>query len=162
MPFKKIKSRLALKKIVRKLKAKNIKIAFTNGCFDILHLGHVRYLEDAKKCADILVAAVNDDNSVKRLKGNRRPIFPLKDRMEVLAALSSIDYVTSFTEDTPAEIIKFLKPDVIVKGADYSVKNIVGRDIVKSYGGKTIRVKYLKGYSVSRLIKRITGRYQPQ
>jgi rfaE bifunctional protein nucleotidyltransferase chain/domain len=162
MSYKKIKSRLALKKVIGKLKAEGMKIAFTNGCFDILHLGHIRYLEDAKKCADILVVAVNDDNSVKRLKGNRRPIFPLKDRMDVLAALSSIDYVTSFTEDTPAEIIKFLRPDIIVKGADYRVKDIVGRDTVKSYGGKTIRVRYLKGYSVSRLIKRITGRYHPQ
>jgi rfaE bifunctional protein nucleotidyltransferase chain/domain len=160
MSYKKIKSRLALKKAVDNLKAKGIKIAFTNGCFDILHLGHVRYLEDAKKCADILVVAVNDDNSVKRLKGSRRPIFPLKDRMGVLAALSSIDYVTSFNEDTPAEIIKFLKPDIIVKGADYRMKNIIGNDTVKSYGGKTIRARYLKGYSVSRLIKHITARYR--
>lgn len=160
MPYKKIKNRLALKKTIDKLKANGKKIAFTNGCFDILHLGHVRYLEEAKRYADILVAAVNDDNSVKRLKGGKRPISSLKDRQEVLSALSSIDYVTSFKEDTPAEIIRFLKPDIIVKGADYKIKNIVGNDIVKSYGGKTITVRYLKNYSVSKLIKRITGRYR--
>ena len=156
---KKIKSRIALKKAVDKIKTKGGRIAFTNGCFDILHYGHVKYLEDAKKCADILIVAVNDDASVRRLKGDKRPIFSLEGRMKVLAGLSSVDYVTWFNEDTPAEIIKHLKPDIIVKGADYKIKDIVGSGIVKSYGGKVKRVKYLKGYSVSGLIDKITKRY---
>jgi len=159
MLYKKIKSHIALKQAIDKLKKRGKKIAFTNGCFDILHLGHVKYLEDAKKFGDILIVAVNDDDSVKRLKTDKRPIFPLKDRMRVLASLSNVDCVTWFKEDTPAEIIRFLKPDIIIKGADYKIKDIVGSDTVKSYGGKVKRIKYLKGYSVSGIINRILGRY---
>jgi rfaE bifunctional protein nucleotidyltransferase chain/domain len=160
MLHKKIKSSIALKKTISEIKKRKKKVSFTNGCFDVLHYGHVKYLEDAKKCADILIVAVNSDESVKRLKGKKRPIVPLKDRMRVLAALSCIDYVTWFREDTPLEIIKHLKPDIIVKGADYQVKDIVGGKTVKSYGGKVKRVKYLKGYSVSGLIHKILRRYK--
>jgi rfaE bifunctional protein nucleotidyltransferase chain/domain len=159
MPHKKIKSAQALKKIISEIKKRKKKVSFTNGCFDVLHYGHVKYLEEAKKSGDILIVAVNDDNSVKRLKGNKRPIFSLKDRMRVLASLSSVDYVTWFGEDTPLEIISVLKPDIIVKGADYKIKDIVGGSIVKSYGGKVKRVKYLKGYSVSGLIDKILKYY---
>ena len=159
MLYKKIKNHIALKQITNRLKKRGKKIAFTNGCFDIIHYGHVKYLEDAKKCADILIVAVNSDSSVKRLKGSKRPLYPLRDRMRVIASLSSVDYVTSFGEDTPAEIIRFLKPDLVIKGADYQIKDIVGSDIVKSYGGKVRRIKYIKGYSVTGLIDKIIKHY---
>ncbi|NQT95563.1 MAG: D-glycero-beta-D-manno-heptose 1-phosphate adenylyltransferase [Candidatus Omnitrophica bacterium] len=154
----KIKNRVQLKKILAGLRKRRKKIAFTNGCFDILHYGHVKYLEEAKRHADILIIAVNSDSSVKRLKGNKRPLISLKDRMRVLAALKAVDYVVSFKEDTPVEIIKYLKPDIIIKGADYKIKDIVGNKIVGSYGGSVKRVKFIKGYSVTSLIRRITNR----
>jgi rfaE bifunctional protein nucleotidyltransferase chain/domain len=159
MLYKKIKSSLALKKTINEIKKRKKKVSFTNGCFDILHYGHVKYLEEAKKAGGILVVAVNDDDSVRRLKGGKRPIFPLKDRMRVLAALSSVDYVTWFKEDTPLEIIKRLKPDIIIKGADYKIKDIVGGDTVKACGGKVMRVKYVKGHSVSGIIDKILKCY---
>ena len=151
----KIKSPHALKKIVVRLKAKGKRIGFTNGCFDILHCGHIRYLQEARRGVDILIAALNDDSSVKRLKGRTRPIFPLKDRTKVVAGLEAIDYVTYFKEDTPAKIITIIRPDIIIKGGDYRVKDIVGADIVKSWGGRARSVKYHKGYSVTSLIKSI-------
>ena len=155
----KVKNPAALKRILSALKKKGKRIAFTNGCFDILHYGHAKYLEDAKKLADILIVAVNDDSSVRRLKGAKRPLFLLGDRMKVLAALESVDFVTFFKEDTPAEIITLLKPDLVIKGGDYAVKEIVGNDIVSSYGGRVRRVKFQAGYSVSSLIKKILTRY---
>jgi len=155
----KIKSPNALKAIISGLKKKAKKIAFTNGCFDILHYGHVKYLEDAKKSADYLIVAVNSDDSVKRLKGVKRPLCVLNDRMKVLSGLSSVDYIVSFNEDTPLEIIQYLKPDILIKGADYKIKDIVGNDIVRSYGGTVKRVEYLKGLSVTSLIKKIVTRY---
>ena len=155
----KIKSPNALKAIILGLKKKAKKIAFTNGCFDILHYGHVKYLEDAKKNTDYLIVAVNSDDSVRRLKGAKRPLCALNDRMKVLSGLSSVDYIVSFSEDTPFEIIQYLKPDILIKGADYKVKDIVGNDIVRSYGGTVKRVEYLKGFSVTSLIKKIVTRY---
>lgn len=155
----KIKSPNALKAIISGLKKKAKKIALTNGCFDILHYGHVKYLEDAKKSTDYLVVAVNSDDSVKRLKGAKRPLCVLNDRMKVLSGLSSVDYIVSFNEDTPLEIIQYLKPDILIKGADYKIKDIVGNDIVRSYGGIVKRVEYLKGHSVTSLIKKIVTRY---
>ena len=155
----KIQSPKALKVIILDYRRKGKKIAFTNGCFDILHYGHVKYLEDAKKEADILVVAVNTDNSVKRLKGVKRPLRALRDRMKILSGLSSVDYVVSFDEDTPLKIIKYLKPDMLIKGADYRVNDIVRKDIVKSYGGTVRQVNYLKGRSVTSLIDKIIKRY---
>jgi len=154
-----IKSKLSLKKTLTSLKARGKKIAFTNGCFDILHYGHIKYLEDAKKHCDVLIVAVNTDSSVKRLKGKKRPINSLKDRMRMLAALKSVDFVVSFNEDTPSKIIDYLRPDILIKGADYKIKDIVGNTTVKSYGGKVKRIKYLKDYSVSSLISKISKRY---
>ncbi|MBI4710826.1 MAG: adenylyltransferase/cytidyltransferase family protein, partial [Nitrospirae bacterium] len=119
-----------LKQILSELKSRKKKIVFTNGCFDIIHIGHVRYLSEAKKLGDILVVGLNSDNSVSRIKPGR-PVTPEDQRAEVLSALSMVDYVTPFDEDTPYELIKTLKPDVLVKGADWDVKNIVGNDIVK-------------------------------
>jgi rfaE bifunctional protein nucleotidyltransferase chain/domain len=159
MLYKKIKSPRALKKIISEIKKRKKKVSFTNGCFDVLHYGHVKYLESAKKCADILIVALNSDESVKRLKGKKRPIFLLKNRMKVLAALSNVNYVTWFKEDTPLKIIRYLKPDILIKGADYKVKDIVGGDTVRSYGGKVKRIRYIKGYSVSSLIDRIVENY---
>ena len=155
----KIKTKEAIKKLIINLKKRGKKIAFTNGCFDILHYGHVKYLEDAKRCADILVVAINDDNSVKRLKGKKRPVFKLRDRMRMVAALESIDYVTWFKEDTPKEVIEYLKPHILIKGADYKIRDIVGNDVVRSYGGSVKRIRYIKGYSVTSIINRIARRF---
>lgn len=159
MIARKIKSPKALKKIIANLKKTGKKIGFTNGCFDILHYGHLKYLEEAKRYSDVLIVAINSDNSVRRLKGKIRPIFPLLDRMRVTASLESVDYVTYFEEDTPAGIISYLKPDVIIKGADYKIKDIVGKNIVESYGGSVKTARYHKGYSVTGIIRRIIRRY---
>ncbi len=155
----KIKTLRQLKTIISRLKKKSGKAAFTNGCFDILHYGHVKYLEQARSKADILIVAVNSDNSVKRLKGPERPLYKLKERLGVLAGLSSVDYVVSFDQDTPLEIIKYLKPDILIKGADYKVKDIAGSKFLKTYGGSVRRIRYLKGFSVSSLINKIIKRY---
>jgi D-beta-D-heptose 7-phosphate kinase/D-beta-D-heptose 1-phosphate adenosyltransferase len=157
---KKIKTPQQLKKIAAGLKTRGKRIAFTNGCFDILHCGHAQYLEEAKRLADCLIVALNSDNSVKCLKGKRRPIFRLSDRMKVLAALESVDYVTYFNEDTPAKIIGYLRPDIVVKGGDYKVNDIVGNKIVKRWGGKTKAVSFHKGYSVTSAIDKILKIYR--
>ncbi len=159
MISRKIKAPKALKAIVSDSQKKAKRVVFTNGCFDILHYGHVKYLEDAKKEGDLLIIAVNSDNSVKRLKGPKRPLCGLSDRMRVLAGLSSVDYIVPFKEDTPAEIIEYLKPDILIKGADYKRKDIAGAEIVKSYGGTVKRMDFLKGFSVTSLINKIIRRY---
>lgn len=147
----KIKERKSLKKILDGLRGKGKKIVFTNGCFDLIHVGHVRYLEKAKRLGDLLVVAINRDSSVKRLKGEGRPIIPERERAEVLASLAVVDYVTFFGEDTPYELIKLLQPDILVKGGDWKRKDIVGSDIVR----KTVSLPYIKGASTSEIIKRI-------
>lgn len=154
-PKGKIKSLSALKKIILKLKRQGKKIVFTNGCFDLLHAGHAKYLEDAKRKGDILVVALNSDASVKRLKGDKRPLTDEKSRLNLLAALESVDFVTLFKEDTPLNLIMSLKPDVLVKGADWQENNIVGAKFVLSYGGRVSRVKLVKGLSSTNLIKKI-------
>ena len=132
------------------------KIVFTNGVFDILHKGHVRYLEKAKEHGDILVVGVNDDNSVKKLnKGKGRPINSSIDRMEILSALSSTDWVLPFSDETPERIIKLIKPDFLIKGGDYKESEIVGYDFVKEYGGIVKTIDFEKGYSTSSTIKKI-------
>ena len=129
---------------------------FTNGCFDILHSGHVHLLREAKRLGDILVVALNSDDSVKRLgKGVGRPINLLQDRAEVIAALGVVDFVVSFEQDTPEELLKYLKPDVFVKGGDYNADNMVGSDIVKSYGGQVKTINFLSGFSTTKIIKTI-------
>ena len=155
----KIKSITQLKKIIKRLKAKGKKTVFTNGCFDLLHYGHVKYLQDAKKKGDILVVGINSDSSVKRIKEKKRPVVNEKDRLRLVAALESVDYIVPFKEDTPLKIIKFIKPDVLVKGADWNKNNIVGRDIILSYGGRVSTIKFVKGYSTSNLIKKIAKRF---
>lgn len=151
----KIKSALSLSGIVKAERLKGRKVVFTNGCFDILHVGHVTYLEKAASMGDIFIVGINSDRSVKELKGNDRPINNQKDRAKVLSSLYFIDYVTIFNELTPEKLIKSLSPDVIVKGGDWKESDIIGADFVKSYGGKVERVPFVKGYSTSSTIKKM-------
>ena len=127
----------------------------TNGCFDILHAGHIKYLEEAKALGDTLIIAINDDESVVRLKGKHRPINPLSDRMKVLDGLASSDFIVPFEEDTPIELINLIKPDILVKGGDYSINDVVGVDEVREYGGDVKILSYLDGYSSSKIIEKL-------
>jgi D-beta-D-heptose 7-phosphate kinase/D-beta-D-heptose 1-phosphate adenosyltransferase len=155
MSDNKIKNINQLKRITARLKREGKTIVFTNGCFDLLHYGHIKYLEQAKKLGDILIVAVNSDDSVKKIKGNKRPVVSAVYRLKIIASLASVDYVTLFGQDTPLKIIKFIKPDILVKGADWSKNNIVGADFVRSYGGSVASIKLVKGLSTTNLIKRI-------
>ncbi len=129
------------------------RVVFTNGCFDLIHPGHVRYLRAAKKLGDVLVVALNSDASVRRLKGPTRPLVAESDRCEVMAALEMVDYVTLFTQDTPYELIKLLRPDILVKGGDWKVADIVGADLVLAAGGKVRSLHFADGYSTTRLVE---------
>ena len=133
----------------------NQKIVFTNGCFDLLHLGHVDYLAKAKDLGDRLVIGVNSDASVKRLKGEFRPLQDENSRLHLLAALEVVDAVVLFDEDTPYELIKKIQPDILVKGADYKIENIVGYDIVTSRGGSVKTIEFIEGYSTTNIEQRI-------
>lgn len=134
-------------------------VVFTNGAFDILHAGHVTYLEFARKQGDALIVGLNSDASVRRYKGDRRPINPQADRAKVLAALECVDYVVLFTEDEPAKLIAELMPDVLVKGADWA-HYVSGREAVEKYGGKVILAKLVKGRSTSHMIRKIVSAYE--
>lgn len=151
----KIKSLSVLKKIVSGLKKKGKRIVFTNGCFDILHYGHAKYLEDAKTKGDCLIVALNSDSSVRKIKGKKRPIVCQNQRAGLLAALESVDYVVIFQEETPLSVIKALKPDILVKGADWGKNNIVGSDFVRGMGGRVLTVRLVKGLSTTSIIKKI-------
>lgn len=151
----KIKNLNTLQKIISRLKNKGKKVVFTNGCFDLLHYGHVKYLEEAKKKGDILVVGVNSDISVRKIKGNKRPIVNEKDRISLIAALESVDYAVLFQEKTPLRLIKTLKPNILIKGADWNKNNIVGSDFVLGYGGKVYTTNLIKGRSTTNLIKKI-------
>jgi len=140
------------------LRASGEKLVFTNGCFDILHPGHLRYLAAARACGDRLVIAVNSDESVVRLKGPLRPLLPLADRLEILAALEVVDYVMSFEDDTPQAVIDALVPDVLVKGGDWTPDRIVGRATVEGAGGKVLSLPFAEGYSSTGIIERIVAR----
>ncbi len=148
-------SREELKKAVDAAKLEGEKIVFTNGCFDLLHMGHVEYLEQAKSLGDRLIVAVNSDASVKRLKGESRPILPCEERVNLLAALTCVDFVVSFEEDTPEPLLKLLQPDILVKGGDYDETGIVGHEIVKAYGGKVFPLKLIPGRSTTQIIEKI-------
>jgi rfaE bifunctional protein nucleotidyltransferase chain/domain len=137
------------------LRQENKKIVFTNGCFDILHLGHVDYLSKAKDLGDCLIVGINSDSSIRRLKGKTRPIQDEESRKKIMASLSFVDFVVMFNEDTPYNLIKKVQPDVLVKGADYKKEDIVGYDIVKQKGGKVETINYLEGFSTSNIIKKI-------
>jgi rfaE bifunctional protein nucleotidyltransferase chain/domain len=138
-----------------RLRKEGRRLVFTNGCFDLIHAGHVDYLAGARELGDVLMVGVNDDASVHRLKGKNRPLMLLADRMQVLAALRSVDYVVPFAEDTPAELIAAVKPQVLVKGGDYTPDEVVGKNTVESYGGKVVIIPLLPGCSTTALINKI-------
>ena len=151
----KIVSLALLKKNVSRLRKQGKVIAFTNGCFDILHAGHVAYLEQAKKKNRVLIVGLNSDHSVRRIKGPLRPIIEAKYRAVVLAALSCVDYVSIFNEDTPLKVIKAVKPDILIKGADWKNKQVVGEDAIRPYGGRVELIKYLPNLSTTKIIEKI-------
>jgi D-beta-D-heptose 7-phosphate kinase/D-beta-D-heptose 1-phosphate adenosyltransferase len=146
----------------RRLRERGEKLVFTNGCFDLLHPGHVRYLQEASGLGDRLLVAVNGDATVARLKGPGRPLTPLAERMEILAALAAVDYVVAFEEETPLEIIEEIVPDVLVKGGDWTKDRIVGRERVEREGGKVLSLPYAPGYSTSGILQRIVERLAPK
>jgi D-beta-D-heptose 7-phosphate kinase/D-beta-D-heptose 1-phosphate adenosyltransferase len=148
--------------VVNDLRKSGKKIVFTNGCFDILHVGHVRYLAAARFQGDVLVLGLNSDASVRSIKPENRPIVNQNQRAEVLAGLACVDYITIFNESDPLKIIKELKPDVLVKGADWIEEEIIGADIVKATGGKVVRISVVPEVSTSRIIQRIVKRYQSE
>ena len=151
----KIKPQSAMKKVVEKAKAEGKKIVFTNGCFDILHQGHMRYLSEAKKLGDYLIVGVNSDRSIRNIKGNNRPLMTEEARAELLAALCFVDGVVIFTEDDPLAIIKYLQPHVLVKGADWAEDKIIGAEFIKKTGGEVKRIPLIENISTSDIIRRI-------
>ena len=151
----KICSTYEIIKVVEKLKKENKKIVFTNGCFDLLHIGHVNLFQKAKTLGDVLIVAINSDTSLAQLKGPKRPLVQQKDRTQILAALSCIDYVVVFNEQTPYELLSKVKPDILVKGGDYKIEDIIGKEFVK----EVYRYPLIKGKSTTNLIKLIIERY---
>jgi D-beta-D-heptose 7-phosphate kinase/D-beta-D-heptose 1-phosphate adenosyltransferase len=156
----KIKTREELTEIIHGLKRKGKRIVFTNGCFDILHVGHVRYLEQAKSLGDVLVVGINSDRSVRDLKGPRRPILPVEERGEILSGLGCTDYVTVFDEPTPFELISLLQPDVLVKGGDWTPEQVVGREVVEGSGGRVVILPFVEGSSTTNIIDVILEKYE--
>jgi len=156
----KIKARKELLRIIKDLKAKGKRIVFTNGCFDLLHIGHIRYLEEARALGDFLVVGVNSDSSVRKLKGPQRPVLPEEERAEILSGLGCVDYITLFDEIDPLKLITSLHPHILVKGGDWTKEQIVGREVVERSGGEVVIIPFVKGASTSNLIKTILGRYE--
>ena len=155
----KIKSRDVLAILIAAERARGKRVVFTNGCFDLLHAGHVKYLQKARNLGDLLVLGLNSDASVRRLKGPKRPLICEDERAHILAALNCIDYVTVFEEDTPLELIKSIKPHILAKGGDYSLDGVVGREIVEEYGGRVELVSFVDGKSTSSIIDKVLERY---
>ncbi len=156
----KIKGREELFRILKDLRGNGKKIVFTNGCFDLLHLGHIRYLEEAKTLGDVLVIGVNSDVSVRKLKGPKRPILPVEERTEILSSLGCVDYITVFDELDPLELITSLQPNVLVKGGDWTKEQTVGREEVERLGGEVVIIPFVRGSSTSNLIDIILKRYE--
>jgi len=154
----KIKDLKILAKTLSTLRSKGKKIVFTNGCFDILHVGHVDYLSKARCLGDVLVVGLNSDSSVKKIKGKDRPINKESDRAKVLSSLYFVDYITSFNEITPENLIKKVRPDILVKGGDWKIEDIVGSSFVRSYGGKIKSIPFVKGYSTTSIIERSSSK----
>lgn len=154
-----IKTVEELLKIIKDLKSENKKIVFTNGVFDILHAGHVDYLNKAKQSGDILIVGLNSDNSVKRIKGKKRPVVNQNERAFIISNLKAVDYVTFFEEDTPEELITALVPDILVKGADWPIDKIVGKDIVLAHGGEVKTIKFVNDQSTTNIIQMILDKY---
>lgn len=157
---KKIKNLTELKPILDILRATGQKIVFTNGCFDLIHTGHTRYLAKAKSHGDVLVVALNSDASIRGIKGDKRPIMPEADRLETLAALEVVDYVVLFEEADPYRVISALQPDFLIKGGDWAVEKIIGRDVVEARGGKVVSVGYIEGASTTGIIEKIVKKYK--
>ena len=157
---RKVQSAAALTRIVRRASSQGRRVVFTNGCFDLLHAGHVKLLERAKRLGDLLIVGINSDRSARGLKGRGRPIVPQAERALVLAALASVDYVTVFNDPTPLRVIARLRPHVLVKGADWGAAKIVGHELVRRHGGRIVRIPLLAGHSTSALIARITKGHQ--
>jgi rfaE bifunctional protein nucleotidyltransferase chain/domain len=155
----KTKGKEDLRRIIEDLKTKGKRIVFTNGCFDLLHLGHIRYLEKAKSLGDILVVGVNSDRSVQSLKGIERPILPEEERAEILSGLECVDYVTIFDELTPLELISSLQPHILVKGGDWTKETTVGREEVERSGGEVVILPFVQGLSTSNIIETILKRF---
>ena len=151
----KIKTKDELQKVLDDLRPRGKRIVFTNGCFDILHIGHVRCLEEAKKLGDTLVVALNSDRSVQTIKGPPKPFVPEAERAEVLSALACVDYVVIFDEPDPLELITFLKPNVLVKGGDWTPETTIGKEVVEKAGGKVVIIPPIQGVSTSKIIERI-------
>jgi rfaE bifunctional protein nucleotidyltransferase chain/domain len=151
----KVYSVTELTTIRRALKRQGKTVVFTNGCFDLLHAGHIRLFRKAGKLGDVLIVALNEDRSVRKIKGPARPVFPLEERWEILEAIEDIDYLTSFSEETPRKIIAALVPDVLVKGGDWGPNQVIGRDEVEAAGGKVVIVPYLRGSSTSSILGKI-------
>jgi len=156
----KIKARKELLRIIKDLKAKGKRIVFTNGCFDLLHIGHIRYLEEARALGDFLVVGVNSDSSVRKLKGPQRPFLPEEERAEILSGLGCVDYITLFDEIDPLKLITSLHPHILVKGGDWTKEQIVGREVVERSGGEVVIIPFVKGASTSNLIETILKKYE--
>jgi rfaE bifunctional protein nucleotidyltransferase chain/domain len=152
-----ITDRTGLSRMLNIWRMKGDKIVFTNGCFDLLHLGHVEYLAKAASMGNRMVIGLNSDGSVRRLKGESRPIQDLNSRAHILASLCFVDAVIAFEEETPAELIQLVRPDVLVKGGDWPVEKIVGYELVQSYGGKVVSIPLVEGFSTSNIEKKIKG-----
>jgi D-beta-D-heptose 7-phosphate kinase/D-beta-D-heptose 1-phosphate adenosyltransferase len=146
--------------VLRAARARRRRVVFTNGVFDLLHVGHARYLAAARRCGDLLVVGLNSDASARRIKGPKRPIVPEAERAEMLRALRSVDHVVLFGDDTPGRLIRAIRPDVLVKGADWAPGRIVGADLVKAAGGRVVRVRLARGRSTTALVGRIASRYR--
>ncbi|HKV42381.1 MAG TPA: D-glycero-beta-D-manno-heptose 1-phosphate adenylyltransferase [Blastocatellia bacterium] len=151
----KFRERAPLAVHCQKLRQDGKRVVFTNGCFDLLHPGHVRYLAEARSLGDVLIVAINSDRSVRANKGAGRPILDEKERVEVLSALEAVSYVTIFDEETPRDLIALLLPDVLVKGGDWPVETIVGREEVEASGGQVLSLPYIQGESTTAIIERI-------
>jgi len=151
----KIKNQAAMKEAAERAKKEGKKVVFTNGCFDILHQGHVRYLSEAKKCGDYLIVGLNSDRSVRSIKGKNRPFIPEGARAELLAALCFVDGVVIFDEEDPLAIIKYIQPQILVKGADWAEDDIIGAELIKKTGGEVKRIPLVPGISTSDIIHRI-------
>ncbi len=149
-----------LARVVHDFQKEGKKIVFTNGCFDILHPGHTTYLAKARALGDMLIVGVNSDSSVRRLKGEKRPIMPESARTRLLAALKAVDFVTIFSEDNPYELIKLLEPDILVKGGDWDSGAIIGRDLVEARGGSVQSLPFIDQFSTTTIIEEILARYR--
>ncbi len=156
----KIKTIEELRPLLAILRAAGKKVVFTNGCFDLIHTGHTRYLAIARSFGDLLVVAVNSDSSVRTIKGEKRPINSQQERAETLAALESVDFVTVFDEPDPYKVISALQPDVLVKGGDWPIEKIIGRDVVDARGGKVVNVPFVEGASTTGIIDKILKTYK--